>query len=358
MQVIRDARVLPSAQVRFKRTYTGLMGDVAASIAGLLVRARDAEGKIPPGRADDVVRQAGELVQAVFVVDGRRSVTAEGVPLSPYARALMTEIYMVTVGIVGRHTDWMDARLVDAPDVRAALLGRARLIGEQAGDRLFEPNPLAEYEFAHTWVDPNGYVLSQRIWRNGFETRRKLDDLMYDLIRQGVGAEEIARRVEQFLLPGRAKIRTDKPYGSDASYDAMRLARTEIARAHNQASWVSAYLNPYVDQVRARRSPNGSLTCRVCLGHAGPVGGEGIVYPVTSANIPPWHPHCMCRIDAEVTRSPQSVTNELRDFLLRGEAERLPMLTPLQRDTFVQMILGDALTGFVRQLVLGQLRLF
>jgi len=279
VQTIRDARVLPSAQVRFKRAYTGLMRDVAGQIAGVLIRAGDAEGQIPIRRADDVVRQAGELVQAVFVVDGRRSVTAEGVPLSPYARALMTEIYMVTVGIVDRHTNWMDARLVDAPDLRLALLGRA-------------------------------------------------------------------------------KLRTNRPYGNDASYDAMRLARTEIARAHNQASWVSAYLNPYVDQVRARRSPNGSLTCQVCLGHAGPVGGEGIVYPVTSANIPPWHPHCMCRVDAEVTRSEESVTNELREFLLRGEAERLPMLTPLQRDAFVEMILGDALTGFVRQLVSGQLRLF
>lgn len=355
VDVISDARLLPAAQKRFKDRYKAMIREALAQINGVLTReAGGSDRPVPVARADDVAAAAGAIIQRVFVVDGRRSLTAEGVPLSPYARVLMGEIYLVTAGVVNLHADYIDRHLSD--DLRPLLAGRSRQIGEQV-ERLFEPNPLAEYEAAHTWVDPNGYVLSQRIWQNGIRTRAKMDALLADLIRQGASSQRIARVMEQFLLPDRAKLKTNKPYGVDASYDAMRLARTEIARAHNQAAWVSAYLNPYVDQVRVRRSANGDPTCQVCLAHAGPVGGEGRVYAVTSASLPPWHPYCMCRVEPEVTRSPESVTAELRDFVERGEPDLLPMLTPLQRQTFIDMLLGEALARFVRQLPLGQLEL-
>lgn len=347
-RVIRDARLLPGAQVRFKRAYTGLMGEASAGIAGVLLR-ESVDGKIPVRRADVVAAAAGDVVQQVFVVDGRRSVDADGVPLSPYARALLTEVYAVAVGVVNRHADFMERHLDE--ETRLLLNMQSRRISEQGPHRLFEPKPLAFYEPAHTWVDPRGYVLSQRIWQNGVRTRQNLDDLLTDLIRQGVGSQQIARQVERYLLPGRAKIRTNKPYGSDASFDAMRLARTEISRAHNQASWVAAYLNPYVDQIRVMRSPSGDARCPICLEHAGPVGGEGIVYEMNSGTIPPFHPHCMCRVDAEVTRSPDDVTGELRDMLRDAERELIPMVTPVQRDTFIEMLIGAAVAQFLQQLL-------
>lgn len=351
-RVIRDRLLLPGAQVRFRRGYTGLMREASAQIAGVLLR-ESVDGRIPVRRAEVVTALAGEIVQRVFVVDGRRSVDADGVPLSPFARALYTELYRVTVGMVNKHADFMERHLDEG--TQGLLNMQSRRIAEQGPHRLFEPNPLAFYEPAHTWVDPRGYVLSQRIWQNAARTRQNLDDLMTDLIRQGVGSQQIARRVEQYLLPGRAKIRTNKPYGSDASFDAMRLARTEISRAHNQASWVAAYLNPYVDQIRVMRSPNGDPLCPICLEHAGPVGGEGIVYEMGSRTIPPFHPHCMCRVDAEVTRSPDEVTGELRDMLRDAERELIPMVTPVQRDVFIEMLLGEVVAQFMRQLLPMQL---
>jgi hypothetical protein len=352
--IIRDARILPSAQVRFKGRYTALMQNASAQIAGVISRAA-IDGKVQTNRIDAVAGAAGDIVQRVFVVDGRTSIQADGVPISPYAKALFAEIYLVTVGIVDRHATFMQRYLDD--ETRRLLNQASRRIAEQGTGRLFEPNPLATYDPAHTWVDPRGYTLSQRIWNNGTITRQKLDGLISDLIRQGVGSQEIARRVERFLLPGRAPIRTNRPYGTDASYDAMRLARTEISRAHNQASWVAAYLNPYVDQIRLNRSPNGDPDCIICLEHAGPVGGEGIVYPMNTGTIPPFHPQCMCRVDAEVTRSPQSVTDELRGMLQDAERELIPMLTPVQRDAFVEMLLGQAVATVIRQLLPMQLLL-
>jgi len=357
--VIRDARALPAAQVRFKDRHIRLMKDAAATIAGVLLRDTGVDGRVIASRAEEVVRQAGEVVQSVFVIDGRRSLGADGVPLSPYAQALFSEIYLVTRQVVNRHADYMDKQL--DPETRALMLRSTRRISEQQGPgRLFEPNPLAVYEPAHTWVDPRGYVLSQRIWRTSLETRRKLDEMMSDLISQGKSSQEIARQVEQFLVPGRAAIRTNPyaPYGTDASYDAMRLARTEIARAHNQAAWVSAYLNPYVDQVRVLRSNNGDPECKICLRHAGPVGGEGIVYLVTDGNIPPFHPHCMCYLVSEVNRSPDEVTAEIRAMLEDAERELVAaMISPVQRDVFIEMLLGAAIAQFLQQLLPMQLEL-
>lgn len=381
MQQIKYGRTLASAQVRFKQRYTALMQTAVSSIGGVLLRY-ERDGIIPVEFADDVARQAGEIVQAVFVVDGRTSIRANGVPVSPYARALMTEIVLVTIEVVNKHADFMRRYLPD--DVAWMLQQPARTIAElahlrvgypttdhfqiyEADDkrltdeelerlRLFAPNPLAEYEPPHTWVDPNGYVLSQRIWNNSQETRRKLDAFLYDQIREGRGAREIARNAEQFLLPGRARIRTRKPYGSDASYDAMRLARTEISHAHNNAAWVSATLNPYVSQIRMMRSASGDPKCPKCPTYAGEVGGAGIAYSVYSAVIAPYHPNCMCYSVPEVTDSPQAVTERLRAGLIDAENQYLkPFLTPVQTQAFIDMLMGwDTWQDLLAQTLVGQ----
>ncbi|PJF23673.1 MAG: hypothetical protein CUN53_21700, partial [Phototrophicales bacterium] len=51
--------------------------------------------------------------------------------------------------------------------------------------RIFSPNALAQYEPAHTWVDPKGYRLSDRIWRTGEITRQRIDALIAEGIREG-----------------------------------------------------------------------------------------------------------------------------------------------------------------------------
>lgn len=82
---------------------------------------------------------------------------------------------------------------------------------------------------------------------------------------EGMGALELSRKLERFLLPNRANLRTNRPYGTSAAFDAMRLARTEIARAANQAAFLSSYLNLYVDKIDVARSGNGDKTCAVSV---------------------------------------------------------------------------------------------
>jgi hypothetical protein len=213
--------------------------------------------------------------------------------------------------------------------------------------RLFNPNPLSTYESAHTWVDPNGYRLSDRIWMAGVRTRMKVDALLAEAIREGMSATELARRLEQFLIPGRAKIRTDKPYGSDASFDAMRLARSEITRAHSAAALIAARTNPYV----------GSMDWRLSGSHPKPdicddleAGSPYAIEDYVPIPVADSHPNCLCVISPNVNRSQADVTAEIRQGLEDARAENIPPnITPADVISLLQDLVGRELAKLVIQ---------
>jgi hypothetical protein len=370
---------MPGAQVRFRNRFKGLMGAAAGQIGAVVVRLAGDDGTVPIEYAQSIRRQAREIVGRVF--GGREALRSNGVPISPYARALMEEIGRMTFEIVAAHGAYLRRTLPD--DVLAWLLRTpsAEMMAEQDEDlaarfpslteeelamvrdlRIFRHNRWAEYEPAHTWVDPNGYRLSDRIWRTDEETRRKIDLLLGDMIEGGYGAVEIARRVEQFLIPGRELVQTNRPYGTNGSYDAMRLARTEIARAGNQAAYISAYLNPYVGGIDIARSANGDRMCMICPQHATlGFGGERLrdAYDVDNGNIPPYHPHDMCYVLPVVRDNHSVVTQRLRNMLERSREVNLrPVMTPVQIEGINQRLLGEALWAIVKQVLPAQPRLF
>ena len=281
---IATARAMPSAIVRFRRRFKALMETSASQIGAVVLRAAE-DDVVPVEAIGQVSGEAIAILDRVFLGDGGRQVVqADGMPRSPYARILLEEIGLVTWEIVSAHHAYLKKTLPG--DVRFWMQSGTRVremrplprvlrelteaevrrrfpqltdedVQRVIDVRIFEPNRLAEYERAHTWVDGRGYRLSDRIWRVDQRTRDNLDALMVDAIASGQGARQIARLVEQYLIPGREKVRTNRPYGSDGSYDAMRLARTEIAHAANNAAYISAYQNPYVNSIEVVRSSNG-----------------------------------------------------------------------------------------------------
>ncbi len=400
MVEIAGRRALRIAQKAFKRDLTSLLRQASDRASGVLVRSArlartTGDGTIDPRLRSHVAGEVGGIVQRVFVAgDGRSSVLDDGRAVSPYARLLLYWIAWTTREAVRGHQKYMERQL--PPDVLAWLREskkkpvqeqsepprheghQARLIQEQNQDgeewerlvaqfladyadimRIFTPNPLAEVDplrrwvRADRWTDPKGYDLSDRIWQNALRTRQKIDALITDALRTGQSALDLSRLLEQFLLPGRAPLRTDKPYGIDASYDAMRLGRTEIARAHNQAAWLSSYLNPYVETIDVSRSPWGDPLCPVCPEHATiGLSGERLrpPYPMESADIPPWHPHDMCFVVPRVADDPATVTRRLSQAM--DEARELhidPYWTPAIGDNFVEMLLGRAIYDLLKQ---------
>lgn len=100
-----------------------------------------------------------------------------------------------------------------------------------------------------SWQDQRGYSLSDRIWNVSEATALQIDALLNEAIASGMQATTLAKRLEQFLLPGRTLPQTNTPYGTTGSFNARRLARGEITRAHGLASKAAAIANPLVDRM-------------------------------------------------------------------------------------------------------------
>jgi len=351
-----NKRILAIAQKGFRDEIKEAFTRLAERISGVVLFHQNADGIIPLERKTRVQAQVGAIVDSFFVgQDGRSAFGRDGVtPLAEYPRILNKWLAMVQAMMVVAEYNWMRKNIPD--DIQAWLVSTPSrpvpvqeiedLTDEQIEAlRLFRPNPLAEYEPAHTWVDPNGYRLSDRVWQTDVRTRTKIDAMIADAINEGMSAERLAKRLEQFIIPGRAGIRTNKPYGKDASYDAMRLARTEISRAGNQAAFISAYTNPYVDKIDVRRSPNGDPTCTVCPRHATIGIGGGRLrppYSIYATNVPVYHPHCMCHLVGVVKDSPETVTQNLRAIVEEaGQGLEPPLRTALQPQGMLRDMLRE-----------------
>jgi hypothetical protein len=260
-----------------ERQMTALFVGLARYATSRIVRAADSEGNIPRSATYDLQRDIDDRIVRMFLGRNRAGelaayeVLPDGsvMPLSPYMRVLWGSITDAMRIEVEREAALMD-RLLPA-DLKLAL--RVGIVREQEvfslddladywrvwrtdPDRqVFAPNPLADYDQPHLWVDPNGYRLSDRIWRTAGVTRRKVDAMVEDGIARGRGSLKLSRDLERFLHPGRQLKRTKTPYGTDASYDAMRLARTEITRAASKAHEAAAQANPFVTGLRWKLSP-------------------------------------------------------------------------------------------------------
>lgn len=330
---------------------------------------------------DVLLRVVGDEVQKLFT-DGRQAFGMDGfTPITPFA-TLLTGFYVrVVVESVTQQTKWMQQNIPD--DVYRFLAAAPRSTLEatnflrQPGEsdeayrqrvddlRLFRPNPLAELDPQRRWVPmqrwntPDGYQLSDRIWRAGVETRKKIDDILIAGLNEGLSSTELASELESLLLPGRRSRRTKKPYNRDASYDAMRLARTEISRAANHASFTAAYLNPYVNHMDVARSPNGDPDCKICPQHATiGINGERLraPYSIHSADLPVYHPHCMCHSRPVVADSPEEITRRLRAVI--RDARLAPFPTPAQPEDFASLLLQGVgrilIARTVQQLLFGE----
>ncbi len=326
MKSIATTRSLAIAQAGMRRDLTGMFGDMSRSLAGLVTRSTGVR------YGPKILAEASQIALRYFVgADNRSAYGADGVSaLAAYPRILNRWLVYTSKAVVASHRDW--TRRNAPEDVYAWLSGGRRL-------REFTGDPLRVFQTPQAWIDPNGLVLSDRIWRSAIRTAQKVDALLADAIRSGRSAADLARDLEGFLLPGRLGRRTDRPYGRDGSADAMRLSRTEISHAHGQISYVAALMNPYVDRWDWALSP-AHPKMDVCdrlatLSESGERLREP--YPLAGAPIPPAHPYCLCNGRAAVVDDPASVTAKLRAQMADGDE---PPVNPAQGDVFLSLLLG------------------
>ena len=384
----RALAVLRENEAAMTALYAGLARDVAA----IVQRRADADGNVPRQATFEIQQQAGELVRRLFLGRNGRGEWAPFdtvgngavIPLSPYMRQLWAAIRSAVRIPVEQSAAILERRLpldvltvIRAADVNPFVAAKKQVAEvmeivhrghrdnaenhrEKAekklcgslrasvssvnrslvAEQLFRPNPLATYEPAHTWVDPNGHRLSDRVWNTAGNTRQRLDAYLEQAIREGRGALQMSRELEQFLIPGRG-LRTSKPYGANASFDGMRLARTEISRAAQEAQRMTAAMNPFVSGLKWRLSAS-HPRIDICddLARGGPAG-DG-VYSVEAYPERP-HPQCLCRPENVIIENPDSILNELRADIRRVRADLVDKVGPLLVDQFEKLLLGQGL---------------
>jgi len=171
-------------------------------------------------------------------------------------------------------------------------------------------NAAAEYLYG------DGLNLSGRIWRLDREARDGMNTLISAAIADGSSAWDLARNLEQFLgadadcprwtstrLYKRSKsqiaagdmtglITNPNCDGQGVSYNALRLARTEIQKAHALATDKVLMNSPWVEKEQVNLSaqhPEPDICDEIV---AKGEKGEG-VYEVGEIELP-LHPNCLC----------------------------------------------------------------
>jgi hypothetical protein len=196
--------------------------------------------------------------------------------------------------------------------------------------------------------------LSSRIWKIDGLGRDAINNVLMQGITDGDSAWNIAKKLEEFLGAGAdcprwtstrlyGRTASDKSAGDTTgllsgndcdgkgvSYNALRLARTEIQKAHALATDKLLAAQPWVEQEK----------CHLSASHPEPdecddivEGGENNdgVYPIGTIEYP-LHPHCFCYKTA-VLMNEKLFTSQLNGWL---NGESFP-----EMDEYKSMIGGD-----------------
>lgn len=218
---------------------------------------------------------------------------------------------------------------------------------------IFRPNGFAEIDSTRSWVDPNGYRLSDRLWRSRATDRRQIDQVLREGLAKGASPLETARALERHLNPYyqprrdpntfRVLPKSRQPKGvatvtprqgpgkgvmrprnsGTGSYAARRLARTETTRAFGDAAMKAAKANPVLEKMRWRLSGHhdsaDSDQCDLNAQNSSKGLPKG-VYWVDELPRYPDHPHEMCTLTPYVTQADlDHAVQRLRHYVNTGE---------------------------------------
>jgi hypothetical protein len=214
-------------------------------------------------------------------------------------------------------------------------------LNEGITDGVFDPQLRMLLDVASEYLHGDSMVLSGRIWRIDREARDGINMVLMNGIQQGDSAWNIAKALEQFLgaggdcprwtstrLYGRTKsdiasgdvaglLSGTACDGSGVTYNALRLARTEIQKVHSLATDRMMAQQPWVKEEQVHLSAAHPETDICDDTVAGGRDGQGI-YSVGEIELPQ-HPNCLCYKTA-VLMPESEFTSSLRGWM-RGESE-------------------------------------
>ena len=150
-----------------------------------------------------------------------------------------------------------------------------------------------------------GLNLSHRIWSNSRRINQAVGTVVRDTIYEGGHAIDVAKRVDKYVQTNARTLvsqypNMDKRIGhmipNDVSYEAVRLARTEMMAAYGEATKRAIEKVPSEPMLQWYLS-NAGVACQDCIDNSlRDVGNGKGVYKQSQLPTYPAHPNCMCQL--------------------------------------------------------------
>lgn len=160
----------------------------------------------------------------------------------------------------------------------------------------------------------DGLMLSDRVWRCGESARQSVTTIIEDAVARGQSAKTTARLVQQYMQPNiwtAHKLETRRRLGvsKDVSYQAMRLARTEMNNAFLEGMVAANQHSPGYRGIYWRLSPQHAIF-DICTDMSNDLShGEPGFYPKGEE---PVRPHPQCVLGGTVVSGPRVVGSATR----------------------------------------------
>ncbi len=173
-----------------------------------------------------------------------------------------------------------------------------------------------------TWSrTQDGLYLSDRIWSKSKKYRQNMTDIIQAAVAEGQDCTKTAKALEQYVLKEKKTLASEYPNMMDrignrvprnVSYEALRLARSEMTAAYGEATLSAAKVSPSCSGVKYILSASHPKP-DICDDITGTDRyGLGIgVYPIDEAPLYPFHPNCLC-IVTTVNERPEDFVQRLK----------------------------------------------
>ncbi|QAS52387.1 hypothetical protein [Halobacillus litoralis] len=168
----------------------------------------------------------------------------------------------------------------------------------------------------------NGLSTSDRIWRNSQKAGTSIRTIIQEGIVMGKDVREVARSLEKYAQNGKQTLARDYPnmmkrlgnrIPQDVSYEALRLARTEMTAAFGEGTIQSVRVSPSSKGIQWVLSPSHPVV-DICDTFANADHGLGRgVYPVGEEPMFPPHPNCLCSL-LPVHEDPDDFVDKLKEW--------------------------------------------
>lgn len=167
-----------------------------------------------------------------------------------------------------------------------------------------------------------GLFLSDRIWRQGENFRNTMRDIIQEAVATGQDTVKTARMLQQYVRQGKSTLAANYPnmmermkgrIPGDISYEALRLARTEMTAAFGEGTIAAARVSPSYIGMKWVLSKSHPLTdiCDDLAAHDEGLG-RGVYSPGDEPPLPA-HPNCICTL-VPVHEEPEKFVERLKKW--------------------------------------------